>query len=648
MITLAHSETAGKRAVVRVIGTAGHVDHGKSTLISALTGTHPDRLKEEQIREMTIELGFAWLTLPGGMEVGVVDVPGHRDFIENMLAGVGGIDAVLFVVAADEGVMPQTREHLAIVDLLQIRSGVVALTKADLIEDREWLDLVELDVHQVLQGTVLENAPILRVSARTGEGIEALKTQLAGILEGQPPRPNLQRPRLPIDRVFTISGFGTVLTGTLSDGNLRVGDEVEIFPSRLRGRVRGLQTHKKKEDIAQPGSRTAVNISGIDANQVERGNVLVKPGQYAPTQRLDTYFWLLPDSATSIHHNMEVKFFLAASELQGRVRLLGTEELLPGQEGWLQLELAAPVVAVRGDRYILRRPSPSETLGGGEVLDPLPKRRHKRFDQATLERLEMLRAGTPADVLGQVLQQAKIAPLFQVVEKAQLPCDQAEMALQELAAQERLVVLESGPLKSDADILVAVNTVWDSETQQAVRNIAQFHAAFPLKPGIGREELKSRLKAPSRVFNAALRRWLAEGQIVESGTTLRLPEFSVRFTPAQQAGITALVQKFKQSPFSPPSTKEAKEEVGEEVYNALVENKTLVAVSTEVVFLQETYQDMLSSVQARLQAEGSLTVAQFRDQFNTSRRYALAFLEHLDAIGVTSREGDLRRLKKIP
>ncbi|MCJ7533556.1 MAG: selenocysteine-specific translation elongation factor, partial [Anaerolineales bacterium] len=370
---------------MRVIGTAGHVDHGKSTLVEALTGINPDRLKEEREREMTIDLGFAWLTLPNGEEVGIVDVPGHRDFIENMLAGIGGIDAALFVVAADEGVMPQTQEHLAILDLLQIQGGVIALTKIDMVSDPDWLDLIEEDVRKAIKGTVLESVQLVRVSARQGIGLQELQKAITACLAARPPRPDLGRPRLPVDRVFTMPGFGTIVTGTLIDGHFSVGDEVEILPQGTHGRVRGLQSHKRKTEEALPGSRTAVNIAGVDMDKVARGNVVVHPGDYQPSRRLDVQFRLLANVSQPLRHNVQVKIFVGTAEVLARLRLLGQETLLPGQQGWIQLELTEPIIASRGDHYILRRPSPPETIGGGVVVDPHPKERHKRFAQAVLD-----------------------------------------------------------------------------------------------------------------------------------------------------------------------------------------------------------------------------------------------------------------------
>ena len=630
---------------MRVIGTAGHVDHGKSTLVAALTGMHPDRLKEEQEREMTIDLGFAWMSLPGGETVGIVDVPGHRDFIENMLAGIGGIDAALFVVAADEGVMPQTREHLAILDILQIEGGVIALTKTDLAPDADWLELVQLDVRQALQGTVLAEAPIVPVSARTGQGLSELTAALETCLAMRPPRPDLGRPRLPVDRVFTIAGFGTVVTGTLIDGQLKLGEEVELQPSGLRGRIRGLQTHKKKEQSAVPGSRTAVNITGIDVDQVRRGEVLAHPGAYRAARMLDVRFRLLRDASAPLRHGTAVKFFTGSAEVQAHVRLLGADELAPGEEGWLQLELREPVVALRGDRYILRRPSPSETLGGGVVIDPQPKR-HRRFDAEVTLRLESLLRGSPAEVLTSAFQALGIATLKDAVARSRLGAEPAAAALKELLEGGALLLLEPGEARPQADLLSALSPAWQSESERARREVQAYHAANPLRRGMPREELKSRLRMPARSFNASLRRWIAQGFLEERGVLVSLPGHTVRFSPQQQAAVERLLARFAAAPFAPPSVKESQAETGEEVYQALLDQGALVQVSPEVVFRREDYDEMLRQVRAHFDREPTLTVAQFRDRFQTSRKYALGFLEHLDATGLTARDGDFRRWKK--
>ncbi len=471
---------------MRVIGTAGHVDHGKSTLVEALTGTHPDRLKEEREREMTIDLGFAWMTLPSGEEVGIVDVPGHRDFIENMLSGVGGIDAALFVVAADEGVMPQTREHLAILDLLQIQGGIVALTKIDLIEDQDWLDLVEDDLRHLFSGTILAGSPIIRVSARTKDGLPALIDALVECLQDRPARPDLGRPRLPIDRVFSVAGFGTVVTGTLSDGRLRVGDDVEILPERLRGRIRGLQTHKRKEDVAIPGGRTAVNISGVNLDDIQRGDVVAHVSDYQPTQRIDVRFQLLSDASQSLGHNVEVKLFIGAAEIPARVRLLGKDMLNPGEEGWLQLELKQAVATIRGDRYILRRPSPGETLGGGIVVDPHPKGRHKRFAIGLIDQLESLAVGTPDEVMLQAVLALGAASVRDVVTRSSLEVEQANQAVKDLTGAGHLIWLEEkeGGISLESDLLVTSRTYYEQLANKMVNEVSSYHRTFRLRRGI--------------------------------------------------------------------------------------------------------------------------------------------------------------------
>ncbi len=645
---------------MRVIGTAGHVDHGKSTLVEALTGVHPDRLKEEQAREMTIELGFGWFTLPGGEEVGIVDVPGHRDFIENMLAGVSGIDAALLVIAADEGVMPQTKEHLAILDLLQIPGGLVVLTKIDLASDPAWLDLVETDIRSVLKGTVLSDAPIVRVSAKTKTGLDTLVSNLQLLLESKPARPDLDRPRLPIDRVFSMSGFGAVVTGTLSDGCLSVGDEVEILPKGLKGRIRGLQTHKKKEERAVPGSRTAANISGVEVNMIRRGDVLAHPGQYQATRRLDVRFRALKELSKPLRHGDEVKFFVGASETIARLRLLGADELKAGEEGWMQLELRNPVVAVRGDRYILRKPSPAETLGGGVVVDHQPKGRHKRFDENVLKSLESLAQGSPADILFEAALALNAAPICEVTAKSRLEASAAKSALRELLETGKLMILEEEgedakretqnaereTLDVKGDALVIALPHWNAMQEKILKLVRDYHEQFRLRRGIPREELKSKLKLTPRLFNAALAKLAKRKTLVESRGAVSLPGHEIKFNRQEQAKVQALMRTLEANPYSTPSVKECRAEVGEEVLNALIELDELIALPQDVIFRKEDYEKMVAAVKIAIGKNGRITLAETRDLFNTSRKYAQALLEHLDAVGITVREGDFRRLRK--
>jgi selenocysteine-specific elongation factor len=629
---------------MRVIGTAGHVDHGKSTLIEALTGTHPDRLKEEKAREMTIELGFGWLTLPNGEEIGIVDVPGHRDFIENMLAGIGSIDAALLVIAADEGVMPQTKEHLAILDLLQIPAGLIVLTKIDLASDSGWLDLLEADIHSAVSDTVLKDAPILRVSARAGTGLQELTTTIQTLLQEKPARLDLNRPRLPIDRIFTISGFGTVVTGTLSDGHISIGDEVEILPKGLKGRIRGLQTHKKKEETAVPGSRTAVNISGVDMEDIQRGDVLVHPNQYQATRRMDVRFRALADMSKPLHHGDEVKLFVGASETIATLRLLGTEELNAGGEGWMiQLELREPLVAVRGDRYILRRPSPSETLGGGVVVDHQPKGRHKRFDVNILKSLESLAQGSPADVLFEAALALQVATIKEMIAKSRLEAEAAESALQELLASGQILALEDGAKR---DTLAITLPHWNTVQTKILQLVEAYHGQYSLRRGIPREELKSKMKLAPKIFNAVLAYLAAHEVLTDTRGAVSLPGHEIKFNGQDQVRVQTLRRRFESNPYATPSVKECQAEAGEEVVNALIEMGELVTVSPEVIFRKTDYDAMVAQIKKGIEQNGQITLAEVRDLLNTTRKYGQALLEHLDAVGVTMRNGDARILRK--
>ena len=642
-----------------VIGTAGHVDHGKSTLVHALTGIDPDRLREEKEREMTIDLGFAWLTLPSGESVGIVDVPGHRDFIENMLAGVGGIDAALFVVAADEGVMPQTREHLAILDLLGVGTGVVALTKVDVLrsmaESEEWVELVAADVSETLEGTTLEGAPIVPVSARTRQGLDELTAALQDMLAQVEPRRDRGRPRLPVDRVFTISGFGTVVTGTLTDGSFEVGQEVEVLPRGLKARVRGLQTHKQKVERAVPGSRVAMNLSGVSKADLKRGDVVATPGWLRPTVLVDVQLRYLPDTLRlgsgqaqrPLRHNTQLKLFCGAAETLARVRILGQDRLLPGQSGWAQLRLQEPVPLVKGDRFIVRIPSPPVTVGGGVVVDPHPGRRHRRFRPEVLTRLKTLSRGSPAEILLEALERrgptfARDLPLASGVGEA------AHEALAQLLDEGQAVLLGSQDdmqQVATSNQLLATHTWWATLIELLSRELSAYHQRFPLRAGMPREALRSGLRLEAKVFNAAMARAAAEGLIADEGAIVRLPAHSVRLNPKQQRQVDALLARFHRQPYTPPSVKESAATVTEDVLGVLIARGDLVQVSSDVLFLPETHDDMVVRIRATIEREGSITLAQARDLFGTSRKYAQALLEYLDETGVTKRVGDVRVLR---
>ena len=654
---------------MRVIGTAGHVDHGKSTLVKALTGIDPDRLKEEKEREMTIDLGFAWLTLPSGEVVSVVDVPGHEHFIKNMLAGVGGIDAALLVVAADEGIMPQTREHIAILDLLQLRSGVVALTKSDLIADAEWLELISEDVRRALSATSLSAARIVPVSSRTRSGLDNLKQELDTLLAHTPARRDWGKPRLPIDRVFTIAGFGTVVTGALLDGSFSVGQEVEIQPSGRVARIRGLQSHKEKVDFAAPGRRLAINLSGISPEELKRGDVVAAAGTLSPTELIDVRLRWLAGAPQPLAHDMELEFYSGAFQTLARTRLLGDKEIAPGREGWAQLVLSEPAALAKHDRFILRQPSPSATVGGGTIVDPHPAQRYRRFRPEVMARLERLAHGSPADIVLEVLARIEPSSGEELLRQSNMPRPAAQTALDELRASGQLVALDEKTLLSLAG--------WRALLEKMRALLGEFHRQQPLRAGMPREELKSRLGLNARVFDLALARAARENVIAEQeaasrelsgsspfgvaakggglspkalknlalSTGVRLASHEVRFTPAQEAKVRLLMSALAQDRFTPPSFDDCAVLAGPDVLNALVEQGQVVKMNESVVFAADAYREMVDRLRAHLALHGSITVAQVRDMFGASRKYALGLMEHLDDIHLTRRVGDERVLR---
>jgi selenocysteine-specific elongation factor len=635
---------------VRVIGTAGHVDHGKSTLVEAITGIDPDRLREEKERQMTIDLGFAWMALPSGQEVSLVDVPGHEDFIKNMLAGIGGIDVALFVVAADEGVMPQTREHLAILDILEVTNSVVALTKQDLIDDPEWLMLVEDDLREQLAGTCLQDSPIVPVSALTGAGIPELLAELDKAVAASPERADTGSPRLPIDRAFSLSGFGTIVTGTLSDGHLEVGAEVEILPSGRKSRIRGLQTHKHKVDRAVPGSRVAANLVGIATNEITRGDVVAYPGQYRASRLLDVQLRLIADAPRPLRHDQVVDLYIGASVVPARARILGQPSLAPGQTCWAQLDPVAPIVATKGDRFIIRQPSPSMTIGGGQIVNPHAERRYRRFREETIQRLETMAKGSPEEILLDALSRGDLHAIPDLVAASHLEPDEARRALIALLADGRIIALAAEGLPPERIIaqgkLVAHPERWNALLERARTALDAYHLANPLRAGMPRSELQSRLRLDSRPFNDLVSQGTLEGSLAETASGgIRTPEHQVRFSPEQQAAVDQLIREMASDPYKTPSIARCTDRIGEDVFNALVEQGKLVKVSEEVVFPSSTYEAMISAIVAHLQGGETITLAQVRDLFDTSRRYAAALLEHMDNKRITRRIGDERVLR---
>jgi len=637
--------TAMKRII---LGTAGHIDHGKTALVKALTGVDCDRLKEEKLRGITIELGFALLRLPDGQTAGIIDVPGHERFVRNMVAGAGGIDAVMLIVAADEGVMPQTREHLEICRLLGIGSGVVVLTKSDLVEST-WIDLVSDDVQKLTQGTFLEGAPIIPVSSATGAGIDSLRSALARLIAAIAERPAAGLVRLPIDRVFVMKGFGTVVTGTLLAGQISVGDEVEILPHKIRAKIRGIQVHNARVETATAGLRTALNVQGLDKAAVSRGDVVAAPGTLVPTKRITARFEYVPSASRPLKNRSLVRFHTGTAEIQGWVRLMGSDELKPGASGFIQLDLEAPAVVLPHDRYVLRGLSPVETLGGGAVLDNLPTRL-RRSAPDRLEQAAALSAGSQQDRIVLYCREAGVRGLDIAGLRARsgLAEEHLQAVLDTMLAAGNLVAFSTAPLQ-----VTLPETVRDLGAD-ILAQLRTYHERHPLKPGPAKEELRAGLArgTDAKLFAFVIARLVAQGSLRVRKEFLALPEHRPVLPEAQQGLRHDILSLYARAAEAPPTKKEVLAQLKvagpelEKLLALLVREGALVKVSEDLLYEVSTLQGLMQQARTLMERNGELTIQGFKDLTGLTRKFIIPLFEHWDKSRFTLRVGDKRVLRK--
>ena len=626
-----------------IVGTAGHVDHGKTELTARLTGINTDRLPEEKKRGMTIVPGFVPLDLDNGLRLGLIDVPGHERFVKNMLAGVAGIDMVLLVVAADEGVMPQTVEHLNILHLLDIDKGVVAITKCDLAEDEEWLNMIRDQVRELIAPTSLKNAPIIPCSAVTGEGIDELRQKLADIAATVEARPSSGLARLPVDRVFSKAGFGTVVTGTMWMGQMRLGDTVEIWPGGRTARIRGLQVHGAAVETAAAGQRTAVNLSGVEQNETPRGSWLAATGLLKESYRLDVELRLLAQ-ARALPHRCRVRVHHGTAEVLARVQLLDREKLEPGESCYCQLLLETPLPPLRKDKLILRSYSPMITIAGATVLDADPQR-HKRYNDAVMQTLAAKAAGDPLDALRDVLRK-ETAPVNrkQLAKDAQLAADLLDQELAQLTEQQRVMTLSI-----DGESHYLLPELAAEKLAAAQKLLGDFHARYPLRGGLPAAELRARLLPAytAKQLSALLEAWRQEKGVAVNGALVALPDFRVQPTEQQQKMLEQLEAAYRDHLFEPPewaelcrSLKLPEAQAGE-LLAWLTERGKLTRIG-ELIYHGTAADEAVKRLRA-LDAPDGFTLAAARDALGSSRKFVLPLLEALDTAKITVRDGDLRR-----
>jgi selenocysteine-specific elongation factor len=630
-----------------ILGTAGHIDHGKTALVRALTGIDTDRLKEEKERGITIELGFAYLDLPSGGRIGIVDVPGHERFVKHMVAGAGGIDIVALIIAADEGVMPQTREHLDICTLLGVERGLVVLTKIDLV-DQDLRELAIEDIQDFTAGTFLEKAPIIPVSAITGEGIGDLIKALERLVDEVAERASDGLLRLPIDRVFTMKGFGTVITGTLVSGRVKTGDAVEILPSGILAKVRGLQVHNEKVEQAMAGQRIAVNLQGVEKSSVQRGEVLLHPGIAEPTNLLDVELIHLSHAPRPLRNGVMLRFHTGTSLQTAKIFLLGANELKPGERGYAQIRLKDPAAAFPNDRFVLRGSSLIQTVGGGIILDAHPQR-HRRFKGDVITQLEQLKGGAPAFILGFHIRKGgnRGLELRKLAGYTNIPPAVLTATMNELLSRKRVIKFDR-----EAERIIE-GELYNHLKEELVNALEKYHIENPLKPGMPKEELKSKLpsEVDGKLFNTLLSDLTGSEAVVPEKDKVRLAGHHIALKGEQRALEQEIEGIMRRSGLTPPSTKELGEQLrtGEkevqEILSLLANEGRVVKLKEGVYFHQEPLHELRGQLIALLKEKGKISTQDFKSLTHASRKYTIPLAEYFDAIKVTVRVGDDRVLR---
>ena len=631
-----------------ILGTAGHIDHGKTTLIKTLTGIDLDRLKEEKERGITIQLGFTSLSLPSGQRLGIVDVPGHEKFVRNMVAGVGGIDIVLFTIAADEGIMPQTREHLDICQIIKIKRGVIAITKTDLV-DEEWLQLVKDEIKGFTKNSFLENAPVIPLSSTTGQGIPDLLSTLDNLAKEVEERISEGIFRLPIDRVFTMKGFGTVVTGTLISGTISIGDNVEILPEKLEAKIRGIQVHNQQVEKATAGLRTAINLQGVDKDFLERGSMLVSPKTLQPTSRIDVRIEHLQNSPKALKNRSRVRFHSGTSEVLAQLILLDKEELPPGGSSLAQLKLEESVIVLPRDRFVIRCYSPVFTIGGGEILDAHPHK-HKRLISETVSQLNAIQGGSDKEKISLFVLDSSLAGLDlpQLISRMGKEPSQLSLLLNELIKEKKLVLIDKETQK-----VIAIQK-YEELKSTLLSQIKNYHKKFPLKKGMIKEELKSKLPhlVDSRLFNHLLNNLLNTSRIKLEKDKLWLHEHKPLLKDSQKEQKDKIANIYLKGNLTPPSFKELIEKLSSDeketrsIIDLLTADGTAVKVKENLWFHREALETLKKNLIEYLKKNGEITTTQFKDLTKASRKYTIPLMEYFDQLKITIRVGDKRILRE--